>query len=322
MCNLTITMLLAGVVTGFCGWRLWKRRRIWRIAAAILLLVSAFLLIASGGYSYWYHHRSQGEPAVTVLFDGITYERDVRKSPRPLVIHVVTVNLDSPKIGFFVTPGEPIAGRQLPASTTSQFLRRFAVQVAINANFFHPWYAKGPLAYYPHVGDPVDVTGLAVSQEKPYSQPKETFATLYLTADNRASIGKPLENTFNAISGRPLVLSDGKVIESIDKPGSPTLHPRTAVALDKTRRKMLLFVIDGRQPNYSEGVTLKELAEITAEYGADVALNLDGGGSSTLVIEGPDGEPTVLNSPIHGRIPPGRERPVANHLGIFARRAN
>jgi exopolysaccharide biosynthesis protein len=81
-----------------------------------------------------------------------------------------------------------------------------------------------------------------------------------------------------------------------------------------------LIVVDGRQPNYSEGVTLPELTQIVIEHGGDAALNLDGGGSSTLVVEGPKGEPAVLNSPVHGRIPPGRERPVANHLGVFAER--
>jgi hypothetical protein len=45
-------------------------------------------------------------------------------------------------------------------------------------------------------------------------------------------------------------------------------------------------------------------------------MNLDGGGSSTLVIEGEDGQPVILNSPIDHYIP-GTERPVANHLGIY-----
>jgi exopolysaccharide biosynthesis protein len=52
------------------------------------------------------------------------------------------------------------------------------------------------------------------------------------------------------------------------------------------------------------------------DLGAYYAMNLDGGGSSTMVIEGANGEPVILNSPIDSRIP-GRERPVANHLGIF-----
>jgi hypothetical protein len=65
-------------------------------------------------------------------------------------------------------------------------------------------------------------------------------------------------------------------------------------------------------------MSLSELAEILIRHDGYTALNLDGGGSVTLVMEGTDGEPVVLNSPIHGRVPPGRERPVANHLGIFA----
>ena len=75
-------------------------------------------------------------------------------------------------------------------------------------------------------------------------------------------------------------------------------------------------MVDGRQPKYSEGVTLWELAEITLEAGADIALNLDGGGSSTMVMRGDSGT-NILNAPFHTNIPM-RERPVGNHLGIFA----
>jgi exopolysaccharide biosynthesis protein len=74
--------------------------------------------------------------------------------------------------------------------------------------------------------------------------------------------------------------------------------------------------VDGRQPFYSEGITLKELADLMISLGAQNAMNLDGGGSSTMVVEGEDGRPRILNSPIDNYIP-GRERPVANHLGIF-----
>jgi exopolysaccharide biosynthesis protein len=83
------------------------------------------------------------------------------------------------------------------------------------------------------------------------------------------------------------------------------------VGLDREKRTLLLFVIDGRQPNYSEGVTLPELAQIAIEYGSNEAFNLDGGGSSTLVTEDQSGKPQVLNSPVHGSVP-GLERPVGN----------
>ena len=86
--------------------------------------------------------------------------------------------------------------------------------------------------------------------------------------------------------------------------------------MDATGTILWLIVVDGRQDQYSEGVTLGELAEIVSHLGAESALNLDGGGSSTLVME-TDVGPKILNAPIHRRIQMF-ERPVANHLGVYA----
>ena len=96
------------------------------------------------------------------------------------------------------------------------------------------------------------------------------------------------------------------------------LHPRSAVGYSRNGRYLYLVVVDGRQPCYSEGITLAKLAELLASLGAQYAMNLDGGGSSTLVIQAGDGKARILNSPIDNYIP-GRERPVANHLGISVR---
>jgi exopolysaccharide biosynthesis protein len=80
---------------------------------------------------------------------------------------------------------------------------------------------------------------------------------------------------------------------------------------------LILIVVDGRQPFYSEGVTVQEMADLMIFYGGDNAINLDGGGSSTMVIQDPaTGEYRVMNSPINFLW--GRERPVANHFGVFA----
>ncbi|MEO0989215.1 MAG: phosphodiester glycosidase family protein, partial [Cyanobacteria bacterium J06639_14] len=77
-----------------------------------------------------------------------------------------------------------------------------------------------------------------------------------------------------------------------------------------------LIVVDGKQPHYSQGATLTQLSQIARKLGADAAINLDGGGSTTLVMATPKG-PKVLNAPIHTRLPL-RERPVANQLGFQA----
>jgi len=52
--------------------------------------------------------------------------------------------------------------------------------------------------------------------------------------------------------------------------------------------------VDGRQPFYSEGITLDELAHLMISLGAQYAMNLDGGGSSTMVVAGKDGQARVL----------------------------
>ena len=49
-----------------------------------------------------------------------------------------------------------------------------------------------------------------------------------------------------------------------------------------------------------------------------MAMSLDGGGSSTMVTQGEDGNPIILNSPIDHYIP-GTERPVGTHLGIYVK---
>lgn len=82
--------------------------------------------------------------------------------------------------------------------------------------------------------------------------------------------------------------------------------PRTAVGISKTGQ-LLLVVVDGRQWN-SIGLTLQELAEFMQSLGAQDAMNLDGGGSSELVLKG-----DIMNTPSDGQ-----ERPVASALGVFA----
>lgn len=291
-------------------------KRVLRVGLSVVVI----LLIIAGGLGYWYYHRPAPASVQRTLFEGVTYVRDVRREPRPLVIHVVTVDLDAAGIGFLVTPGDPTRDQPLRARKTSQFLTEFGVQLAVNGDFFSPWYSNSPWDYYPHVGDPVRPKGLAASRGVVYATGRPERPTLYLSRDNRASFDEPMGEVYNAISGRPMLLVAGKVVAQPGDDGYyDDLHPRTAVALDKNARRLIIVVIDGRQPNYSEGVTLAELAEILREYGGDTALNLDGGGSTTLVIEGEAGSPILLNSPIDNRIP-GRERPVGNHLGIFARR--
>ena len=125
------------------------------------------------------------------------------------------------------------------------------------------------------------------------------------------SLDEPPAAIHHAISGRHRLIERGRVRAADDG----MLAPRVALGFDASRRVMTVVLVDGRQPGYSEGLTLPEMAALLVELGIHDAIEFDGGGSATLVTEGEDGRPELLNSPIHTRIP-GRERPVANHLGV------
>jgi len=281
-----------------------------------ILIVSVCLLgaiLAGAGSWVWSFARPQPSPASQQLYEGINYERIVRRSPRPIVIHVVTVDLRAEGIRFLVTPGDPDSARPLEARTTSKFLNEYNQQIAINGDGFQPWRSYSLLNYYPHSGDPVSPIGLAASEGTVYHSAAENLPVLYIARTNQARFNTPTGRVYNAISGSQMLVEQGQGVAIADE--NP--EPRTAVALDKSGKRLILIVVDGRQPNFSEGATLSELAEIIIEQGGYFGMNLDGGGSTTLVKAGRFGRAEVLNSPIDHRIP-GWQRPVGNHLGITA----
>ena len=279
--------------------------------APFLLLLCLGTLVA--GRYLWALIRPQPASLTETLFEGVVYTRQVRRSPRPMVVHLITVNLATQGVEVLVTPGDPTAEMPLQARTTSQFLREFDLQVAINGDGFTPWYDNTILNYYPHTGDPVDVIGFAASQGKAYSIDTDDEPTLYISNRNRASLHNPIGRMESAISGNQLLLDKGVVRPA---PGGE-VQPRTAIGITKTGKKLILVVVDGRQAGYSQGATLEELAQILKDFGAHQAINLDGGGSSTLVAQGAFDRPRLLNSPVNHGLP-GRQRPVGNHLGIYA----
>lgn len=113
-----------------------------------------------------------------------------------------------------------------------------------------------------------------------------------------------------AIGGLPRLVRDGNLsIETQAEGGSDsftnTRHPRTAVGFNADTSRFFFVTVDGRQPGYSDGMTLPELGNFMRELGCTQALNLDGGGSTTLVVRG-----KVVNRPSD----PSGERAVANAL--------
>lgn len=123
-----------------------------------------------------------------------------------------------------------------------------------------------------------------------------------------------------AVGGRPVLVRDSVVTGAVDTEGQPGFatarHPRTAAGIARGGKRLVLVVVDGRQKPYSDGMSLRELANLMLALGARDAINLDGGGSSTFVIAGAVGSDSlrIANRPSD----PAGERPVGNALAIVA----
>lgn len=112
-----------------------------------------------------------------------------------------------------------------------------------------------------------------------------------------------------AVSGNRWLVQDGEPVAGLD---DAVTAPRTAIGFDDGGETMLLAVADGRQPSVA-GPTDRQMAELMDGLGVEEALNLDGGGSSTLLARAPGMEAaTVRNVPSDGV-----ERPVPNGVGLF-----
>lgn len=254
------------------------------------------------------------------LFQGIIYQRKAYVTPRPALVHIITIDLTARGIKPLITPDSRAEVQaETKARTTSDFLNEFKLQLAINGSYFHPFREITPWEYYPYTGDGTNTLGQTISNGKIYSPHEKGWYVLCFDANNKAQIpggDRCPPGTVHGIAGSDILVSGGKVKSDRDDPRKDKPYPRVAAAIDKEGKKLWLVLVDGKQPLYSEGFTRADLTKLFTDLGVDRALNLDGGGSTTLAVS--IGNSTkVLNAPIHTKIPM-RERPVANHLGFYA----
>ncbi len=113
----------------------------------------------------------------------------------------------------------------------------------------------------------------------------------------------------NIIQGGPLMIVNGQAVwydEGFNSALISTRHPRSAVGVNSSGH-WVFFVVDGRNGMHSSGATISELTEIMRGQGIIHALNLDGGGSTEIIING-----KIYNSPSDGY-----ERMISYGLGAF-----
>jgi hypothetical protein len=256
-----------------------------------------------------------GESKVRALsaWPGLAYFQ-ILAEEGPWAVHLLRVDLDRCDLGFRVlkaaVQGGAGGGRSLITDLVSAEGK--GILAAVNGDFF----TQEGLPLGPEV----------VEGRRYHGAARPAFAWrsggppwMWVPEDQGDSVrmlGRDLSSgavhgATEAIGGFPLLLRGGRRVGDLEVTGRPAFaaarHPRTALGYDSRQNLLWVAVVDGRQPGYSEGMTLPELTSLLEDLGADEALNLDGGGSSVMVLRG-----LAVSRPSDAT----GERPVVNGLGI------
>lgn len=253
------------------------------------------------------------------------------KDGQPIRGLIATIDLRDPRVEILVTDpldrpieGSPNAEARL--ETVDVWAKRVNADLAVNANFFGR--AGGEKEFVANA--PADVIGLSVSDAKVVSAPREFKGkgdpALVFGKDRHAAITRQdahlSKDVFDAVAGIGGSETDPNRGDQLVTAGVSTAdkarvepnarHPRTAAGVSKDGWTLYLVTIDGRQKDWSVGMTLPELATLMIELGSHDAINLDGGGSTTMIYRELGSSSYQTNKPSEK----AGFRPVANALGV------
>ena len=247
--------------------------------------------------------------------EGVTVRAYALDKPRLMKAYVARIDLGMHGIGFTATERSAHWGEAMPDYTnrtvlidtkrerTADFMMRrrsegLPVAVAVNASPWGPWDCSaayrskyGAFAWW-NVSD-----GVELSRRK--NPRRGAFFLVY--KDGRVDVASSVppsrtnEVAF-ALCGFGLLMTNGVPFAPYVRRTAGRLNPRTAFGLTADRRTLVLLVVDGRQPNYSLGADSDDLCGIFRAEGVTDAVDMDGGGSSSLVVyDSEKGCPRMLN---------------------------
>ena len=282
---------------------------------------------------------------VSQPYAGVTYIDRWLDAPRRIHLHIAQIDLATPGLRFKVSP--PAGDREAMRQSTLAFATMERAQVAINGHFFLPFPSTERTAWV------IGLAASEGRVYSAFESPEQRYAlvanapALNIDRDNRASLvhwdpaqpdgRRVLEpvTLWNVVAGSAQVVTDGVVTVpqyrdaahpvALLEPGGPNDYSnavawsevataRTAIGLSRDQRTLTLFTADVR--GGSEGMRLDEVGRVLSDqYGVWDALNLDGGGSTSMVLADPmTGEAALVNTSSDN--PTGRE--VATSLAVFA----
>ena len=274
------------------------------------------------------------------LDEGVVY-RKVLSGRGPWAIHLVSAELDRCELDLLVVPASGQDGGRVRTPTTEMAPDGSATPLAgVNGDFFRldngaplgsevtgttrRFSTRPAMAWVrgrePWIGVPVrdgdrmgfgpdtvarDIGGdgrAAQAADAPAAEETSTDLDRHAPTDRLQVVG-----------GFPELLDKGMVVSDLGVAERPAFaavrHPRTAIGYDADAGLLWMVVVDGRQAPLSAGMTLPELASLLLWLGLDEALNLDGGGSSAMVLGG-----EVASSPSDSE----GERAVGNSVWLVS----
>lgn len=240
----------------------------------------------------WYQYHFTGEEK---LFDAEEF------------VNVIVVDQKKAKRRFALTALEGKLRR------TSQAALDSGAIVAINGSFYNTRPPYNSVCY-------LKINGEVIFERSGKMGDRDGGAVL-IDDRGRVSVeqGDPVDLQWvstrtepSIIGSGPMMLQDGQRIDMGTGAFVTLRHPRTAIGT--SGNKVYLVTVDGRSKGNSLGVNLNELANILKWLGAENALNLDGGGSTTMYIEGQP-ENGIVNRPCDNqKFDRQGERRVSNSL--------
>ncbi|HMJ86841.1 MAG TPA: phosphodiester glycosidase family protein [Vicinamibacterales bacterium] len=291
---------------------------------------------------------------VSQPFAGITYIDRTETSPRAVHMHIVQVDLSAPGLRFKLSP--PSGGREVIRQSTLDYLAQEGAQVAINAHFFLPFPSPDREAWLIGIAASEGrVYSTFEAPEQSFALVRDA-AALNIDRENHAAIvhrrlrrgfgGQGADDgtevvepvtLWTTVSGSAQIVTDGvKTVPGykdaahpealLDQGGPGTFSnqkswydvatARTAIGLSRDGRTLTLFTVDVR--GGSDGMRVGEVADLLmADYGVWNALNLDGGGSTSMAMEDPATHVRSMVNVSSDRDNPGG-RSVGSSLAVFA----
>ena len=235
--------------------------------------------------------------------DGLTYLHLTCKNKYDAPVEMFLLSAEADKIGFelaIMGDGKPFEEKKTdengnvvsisvmyPIATIEEMAKEamendLDVKAAVNADFFDMFADNHPSGFCVRNGEWI----ASNDESRPF------FAVL---DDGKAVISdftshpELRERIKFAVTGSHIMSKDGQPGDfGFIQPFGDVRHPRTAIGI-KENGDVLILVVDGRIPDYSNGATLVDLALTLKAFGAMDSINLDGGGSSIMLIR-PDGE--------------------------------